>query len=234
MKPEDIKMPFRWNERTILIKDRIWFVPDYYDKYDEFTFPGWDSPEIFNNANPVRVEYCSGNGTWIAAKSEMDPNSNWVAVEKRFVRVRKIGSKVHNKRLTNLLSVCGEAYNVTSRYFPNQSVDEVFINFPDPWPKKRHAKHRLIQAPFLTELSRILKPQGCVTIVTDDPDYSALLLQEFQMHPSFDFCYPEPYFLTDMPNYGTSYFEELWRHKGKVIRYHRFSKKEAECHENCS
>jgi len=222
MKPEDLKSPFKWDERCVLIKDRIWYVPDYYEHYDNFTFPGWNSPEVFGNSNPVKVEYCSGNGAWVAEKAAADPQSNWVAVEKRFIRTRKIGSKIHNMHLNNLFSICGEAFNVTSRYFPPASVDEVYINFPDPWPKKRHAKHRIIQQRFLDEMVRILKPKGTITFVTDDPDYSILTIQEFQQHPNFESCYPEPFFTTEFPGYGTSYFEELWREKGKIIRYHRF------------
>ena len=225
MKPEDLKFPFKWNERSVLIKDQIWYVPEYYDHYDEFKFPGWNSAEVFGNHLPVKVEYCSGNGTWIAAKASSDSQHNWVAVEKRFVRVRKIGSKIHNHKLNNLFAVCGEAYITTNHYFPSESIDEVFINFPDPWPKKRHAKHRLIQPKFLDEIWRILKKGRSITIVTDDPDYSDLAIQEFLNHSGFESSYPEPYYNVERSDYGTSFFEELWRQKGKTIKYHSFSKR---------
>jgi tRNA (guanine-N7-)-methyltransferase len=224
MKPEDLKSPFRWNERCVMIKDRILYVPDYYDRYEEFTFPGWAA--IFNNDRPVRLEFCSGNGAWIAAKAAAEPEINWVAVEMQFCRVRKIGSKVINLNLDNLFIICGEAYNATHRYLPSDSIDQVFINFPDPWPKKRHAKHRLIQPRFLDQLQRILKIDHAVTFVTDDPDYSELTIDEFSRHPGFASGYPAPCYLTELPGYGvTSFFEDLWRQKGKMIRYHRFVKK---------
>ena len=225
MKPEDLKMPFKWDQRCVLIKDRIWYVPDYFERYEEFIFPGWNSSEIFGNDLPVRVEYCSGNGTWIATKASTDNASNWVAIEKKFVRVRKIGSKIHNMQLQNLMPICGEAYNVTSRYFPSASIEEVFINFPDPWPKKRHAKHRLIQPRFLDEVCRILKSEGTITLVTDDVNYSELAIQEFGQHQGFESCHPAPFYVTELTNYGTSYFDELWREKGRIIRYHTFRKK---------
>jgi len=225
MKPEDLKSPFKWDARCVLIKDRIWYVPDYYDRYEEFKFPGWQSEQIFKNDHPIKVEYCSGNGTWIAAKAEADKNANWVAVELRFQRIRKIGSKIHNLQLDNLFAICGEAYNVTHRYFPSDCVDEIFINFPDPWPKKRHAKHRLIQPKFLDEVWRILKKDRPITFVTDDPDYSELTIAEFLQHPGFESSYPAPYYITEKEGYGTSFFEELWREKGKKIRYHSFCKR---------
>lgn len=226
MKPENLKSPFSWETRYVTIQDRVWYVPSYYDRYQEFTFPGWNHPDVFTQDRPIRVEYCSGNGAWIAAKAQQDPHSNWVAVEKKFARARKIWSKVKNHRLDNLLVVCGEGHTVTNRYFPESSVSEVFINFPDPWPKTRHAKHRIVQPLFINEITRILKPGHCLTLVTDDPDYSTIMTEVLGESPCFIPCYPAPFYITDLPNYGTSYFEELWRGKGKVIHYHQYRKKE--------
>ena len=157
MKAKDLKYPHSWEERRPVLVDSVLFVPDHYDSYEEYTFPNWSSSELFDNEHPVHVEYCSGNGTWIFERAKQFPMVNFVAVEKRFERVRKIWAKAKNAALKNLLIVCGEAHTTTKYYFPNQSVDEVYINFPDPWPKDRHAKHRLIQSPFASELARILK-----------------------------------------------------------------------------
>lgn len=224
MKPEDLKSPFAWDARHVTVQDRIWYVPDYYDKYEEFKFPGWEDPLFFGNRNPVKIEYCSGNGTWIAAKAAENSNVNWVAVEKRFVRARKIWSKIKNLKLNNLLVVCGEAATLTRHYIPSETVNEVFINFPDPWPKARHAKHRLIQPAFIKEIWRVLQSGQHWTFVTDDPEYSMLLLEEMGACKEFVSSYPSPYYITEYPGYGTSYFEELWREKGRLIRYHRFCK----------
>lgn len=225
MKPEDLKSPFSFEERQILIKDKIWFVPDYFDAYDKFKFPGFSDSEIFGNENPVNLEYCSGNGSWIAKKANENHQVNWVACEIKFGRVRKIWSKIKNLKLPNLFAICGEGNGVTKRYFPSESISQVFINFPDPWPKKRHAKHRIIQAPFVEELNRILKPNGTVTFVTDDVDYSNWTIEFFMANNGFESCYPAPYYSNEQPEYGTSYFDQLWREKGRLIRYHQFRKK---------
>ena len=72
----------------------------------------------------------------------------------------------------------------TQRFFPSNSVEEVFINFPDPWPKKKHAKYGLVKPEFLDELHRILKRGGTVALVTDDPAYSKETIDTFrQQHP---------------------------------------------------
>lgn len=228
MRPEHLKSPFTWKTRTILIKDRIWYVPDYYnhyEMYDEFVFPGWQHPDIFENSNPICIEYCSGNGAWIAEKAKANPHLNWVAVERKFIRVKKIWSKIQNMQLNNLFVICGEGYKVTNHYFPDQSFQEVYINFPDPWPKCRHAKNRIVQPKFVKEMSRVLKTGGIATLVTDDPDYSNEMIQVMGGESSFSSLYTDPFYRTQLENYGSSYFEDLWREQGKHIRYHQYSKR---------
>lgn len=224
MKPKDLKRPFSWDERKVLLNDRVLYVPDYYDQYDTFKFPGWEDEQIFGNTNPVYVEYCSGNGTWIAKKAQEEPSCNWVAIEMKFERVRKIWSKIKNLKLDNLFIICGEGLTITSRYFDDEAVDKVFVNFPDPWPKKRHAKHRIIQPPFTNEVNRILKDKGEFTVVTDDPTYSEQICEVLQGSSNYKSIYPSPHYATELEGYGTSFFDQLWREKGKTIRYHQYLK----------
>ncbi len=225
MKPKDLKHPFSWDDRCVLIQDRVWHVPDYCPDYASFTFPGWSDPLVFGNDKPVIVEYCCGNGTWLAAKAQKEPQYNWVGVEWRFERVRKVWSKIQNLKLDNLLVISGEACLTTKFYFPSNSLHAVYINFPDPFPKTRHAKYRLFQQPFIQELARVLQMNGSATIATDDPDYSEQLVTEFLGCDRFQCGFPAPHFVTEWLDYGASFFDSLWRAKGRVIRYHRFDKR---------
>jgi tRNA (guanine-N7-)-methyltransferase len=224
MKSKDLKPPFDWNDREVLIHDRIWYVPLRYNLEKEFVFPGWESPELFGNSNPVHVEYCSGNGGWIIEKALKHPEINWVGVEMKFPRVSKIWAKIKNYNLPNLIVVCGEGCNATRKYFPSKTVAQAFINFPDPWPKNKHSKHRLVQGEFSDQVARILGEGGTFTLVTDDPDYSEQMIKILHQSGQFQSEYPEPHFRTDIENYGKSYFEELWRSKNKDIRFHQFRK----------
>lgn len=226
MKPKQLKYPYLEGEKRIFIHDGILHVPDFFVDLKSFNFPAWK--EIFGNDNPVFVEYCSGNGAWIAEKAAASPHLNFVAVEKNFKRVRKIWSKKQNNQLDNLFIVDGEAFAVTDHYFPGESVAGVFINFPDPWPKKKHAKNRLIRDDFIRLLGKVMQEGAELIFVTDDPDYSEIALDVLVHHLiPLD---PEPHFITALDNYGTSYFETLWRDKGKTIRYHRF-KRACDVHE---
>jgi tRNA (guanine-N7-)-methyltransferase len=143
----------------------------------------------------------------------------------KFKRVRKIWSKIKNLNLMNLVVLCGEAKHATKFYFSDQSVTGIYINFPDPWPKKRHAKNRLIDPSFIHELYRILKPQGKITIVTDDFNYSNEIIRLMSQVTGFTSLYAKGYTLNS-EDYGTSYFDTLWRTKGKEIRLHEFIKQE--------
>lgn len=226
MKPHHLKSPFSWNQRHVVVHDRVWYVPDQFDDLASFTFPGWDHPDFFQQQKPICIEYCSGNGGWIAAKAVAEPEFHWVAVEKKFERVRRIWSKIKNYQLCNLLAVCGEGLRATQHYIPSASVKAVYVNFPDPWPKTRHAKHRIVQPRFAAEMTRILEPGGTLTLVTDDEGYSTHMIKVLQQTPGFQSEFAAPYYCTDYPGYGTSYFEDLWRKKGKSIRYHIFRKTE--------
>lgn len=224
MKPKDLKPPFTWKERRVILNNGVLFVPEHYPDYQEFQFPSWSDPSLFGNSKPIKIEYCSGNGDWIAHRASLDCDSNWVAVEKLFDRTRKIWSKCRNFELSNLFIICGEALNATHHYLPTESVEEVYINFPDPWPKQRHAKNRLVRDEFIEQLHRILKPEGMVTLVTDDIDYREQMINYFLKNPVFRPVFPAPFFKTEFPNYGFSYFEELWRKQGKTIHYMQFIK----------
>jgi len=225
MKPKDLKVPFSWEDRHVFVADRVWYVPDYHHSYDEYHFPGWQDALFFGNDNPVHVEYCTGNGAWIADKARYHPGINWVAVEKRFDRVRKIWSKIKNFALSNLVVICGEGYTATHQYFHDRSIAAVYINFPDPWPKARHHKHRLMHPAFVEEMWRILEDEGTLILVTDDQEYSEVSIDNLCDHGGFHSIIPEPLWVDELPGYGSSYFEALWRHKGRRIRFHQFAKR---------
>jgi len=225
MKPKQLIPPFKFGELwKVCIADRVWYVPDREGTEGSFEFPGWEHPDLFGNGNPVYVEYCSGNGSWVAEKAKAHPGVNWVAVEKQFKRARKIWSKMKNEKLQNLIVICGEGKRATRNYFPEGSVSRAFVNFPDPWPKRRHEKHRLIEPQFAEIVNRSLKPGAEVILVTDDSDYSGQMIETFSRTSGFESRYPEPYFTTECRNYGASYFETLWRQLGRTIRFHEFHK----------
>ena len=155
LKPKDLCIPFNWAERRPCIFDSFLCVPNHYFEHDQFSMPQWS--EIFENEQPIHLEYCSGNGQWIIEQASKHPKINWIGVEKRIERVKKIWAKGQNRGLKNLLTVFGEASTFTKYYLKEHSISQIYVNFPDPWPKKKHEKNRLIQVPFVKEMGRISK-----------------------------------------------------------------------------
>ena len=198
--------PYRWNDRFPLMKDGVFYVPEYYESHRAEYFPTLQ--EHFGNHYPVHIEYCSGNGEWILEQACKEGKINWIAVEKWFPRVRKLYAKRMRDQLDNVLIVSGEGLTFSREYLPDASLDEVFVNFPDPWPKKRHAKHRIVQPPFAEQLRRTLKKGGKVTFVTDHLGYKKQMEEVMEgwrrINRSFE-------------GYGSSFFERLWRSHGLEI-----------------
>lgn len=209
-----------------MIVNRVLFVPKYYTHHESWAMPTWEDPQVFGSSGPIHIEYCSGNGAWILEKALQYPDVHWIAVEKRFDRVQKIWAKMRNFEIKNLFIVCGDALTFTRHYVPGSSFQAVFVNFPDPWPKEKHAKNRLLQEPFLSEIERVSLSGAVTTIVTDHPHYATQVTDALCAHPQFDSVFPEPFYVTQLENYGTSYFDALWRERGLTIHYMQFTKRE--------
>lgn len=222
MQPKHLKCPFKWATRHPLICDRVLYVPEYYHQHEEFVMPGWESDELFGRLAPIEVEYCAGNGAWILDRALKYPELNFVAVEMQFERVRKIWSKIQNYQLKNLIVVCGEALTFTRYYAKRADFSAAYVNFPDPWPKEKHTKHRLLQEPFFEELSRVCQPQAPLTIATDHEVYAAWAIAGLERSEQWSSCYPTPHYVLDYPDYGTSYFDALFRDQGRQIYYIKY------------
>ncbi len=215
----DLRIPFVWEERRPVLLDRFLYVPNHYDRHDVWTPISWADPVVFGNNQRVVMECCSGNGQWICERAKQNPELNWVAVDIRFDRSRKTWLRMHREKLPNLYIMCGDANQLASYYIPKGSISEIFVNFPDPWPKLRHAKHRLIQAPFLVEMAKISHPGAFATFVTDDRALAAQMLHELNACPIWRPRLPPPHYALDWQDYGASYFADLWKKKGRSIYF---------------
>ena len=223
VRPKNILPPFPKSSPQVMIHDRVWYMSPLAE-FSAFQFPGWYSDSLFSTPGKICVEYCSGNGSWIAQKAAAHPELNWLAVEKRFDRTRKIWSKIKNQQLTNLVAAFAEGTALSINYFPSSSVSAIYINFPDPWPKQRHAKHRIITPAFFQEAARVLEPNGRLIFVTDDAPYSTQFLQMVEAQTALEQTFPLPGYIAPPDDYGTSFFDSLFRNQGKPIYYHELVK----------
>lgn len=212
MRQQDLRYPYSFAERKPIFHNQVLFIPRHYSLHEEW------KEELLAQDRPIFVEFCSGNGEWIINKALEYPDIQWVAVEKKFDRIRKIWVKKEQKGLKNLLIVAGEAETYAQFYLKEGSVDQIFVNFPDPWPKDRHAKHRLIQTPFMDTLAHCMKQSAIFTLVTDDVPYRDQVIDVLSEHPLFS---PQE---VNHEGYGSSYFHRLWVEKGRDIHYIRYQR----------
>lgn len=221
LQPKPLPRLAPWEERKPFLEEGFLHVPRFYEGHTNYSFP------LFTNSNPVAIEYCSGNGEWIIEKSLENPGINWIAVERKLVRAKQIFQKRERAGLKNLLIVHADAEDFTKHYLSEGMIFEMFINFPDPWPKKKHQKNRLIKEPFIQDMARVIK-KGCfLTVVTDDEKYSDQVIKEVTGNRLWRAFYDLPFYVTTPEDYGLSFFYRLWKSKGKEIRYMKFIREEA-------
>jgi tRNA (guanine-N7-)-methyltransferase len=217
---KDLLIPFSWEERRPVFLERFFYIPKKYEEHAKIERLDWET--LFGNDRPVYLELCSGNGQWIGEKAKAHPEVNWAAVEFRFDRARKIWLKAFRESIPNLYVICGEAATFLQWYAAKASVTQAFVNFPDPWPKLRHAKHRLIQAPFLEELAEVVQGGGRATFATDDEPYRDQMVRELSLVSSWKPVFDTPYYRSDWASYGDSFFASLWKGKGRNLYYMQY------------
>lgn len=137
-------------------------------------------PEIFGRTAPLALELGFGNGEFLEGLAPAHPELNWVGVEISGASVQRLVKRADTHDLTNVRVIQGEGAFALEHFFAPGSVDRVFINHPDPWPKKRHYGRRLIQPAFLDLLARRLVLGGEVTIVTDHADYAEWIAETLE------------------------------------------------------
>ena len=121
--------------------------------------------------HPLELEIGSGKGTFLVRQAGQTPGVNYVGLEYARAFWRYAADRCRRRGLNNVRLVCIEAELFVRRYMPDACCRQVHLYFPDPWPKKRHHKRRLIQAPFLRQLHRVLQRCGCVRLTTDHQGY---------------------------------------------------------------
>ena len=123
--------------------------------------------EVFNNDNPVRIEIGMGKGKFISTLAQMNPDINYVGIEKYSSVLLRAVEKQDELNLPNLRFIRMDAEAITE-VFDKGEVDRIYLNFSDPWPKDRHAKRRLTSRQFFERYNIILKKDGQVEFKTDN------------------------------------------------------------------
>ena len=140
---------------------------------------GNTAQELFGNDNPIRIEIGCGKGDFIVGTAEKEPDVNFLAVEKVSDVLVTAAEKIKKSGLSNVRVCCVDAKEL-EEIFPEGSIDRIYLNFSDPWPKSRHEKRRLTYRTFLAIYKKILKKDGAIHFKTDNRGLFDFSLEEFK------------------------------------------------------
>ena len=139
--------------------------------------------DVFGNTNPIIVEIGFGMGDATVKIAQAHPDINYLGIEVHRPGVGKILSEIKKRELKNLFVIEYDALDVLEYMIGDNSVNGFHIFFPDPWPKKRHHKRRLVQRPKTDLLAQKLAPDGYIYFVTDIIDYAEFALEQLTDTP---------------------------------------------------
>ena len=123
----------------------------------------------FQNTNPIHLEIGTGKGQFILQLAALHPGINYVGIEKYSSVLLRALEKQDEAQLPNRIFIRGDAEKITD-FFEEGEVDKIYLNFSDPWPKKRYAKRRLTSREYLARYNVVLKQDGDIEFKTDNRD----------------------------------------------------------------
>lgn len=214
----------------IMAKRKLQQFAEFKELDKTFDFPydmkGKWKQDVFQNDNPLVLELGCGKGEYTVALSKQYPEKNFLGIDIKSNRMWRGALTAKELGITNAGFIRMIINNLTA-IFDEAEVDEIWITFPDPFPKDRHAKHRLTSSTFLPLYKQVLKPGGVVNFKTDDTplfEYSLEVLKEHNITPQE----------VNWDVHGNSdshphlreirtYYENKFAAQGRTIKYLRFT-----------
>jgi tRNA (guanine-N7-)-methyltransferase len=184
--------------------------------------PSWE--EVFGNDNPLNLEIGFGVGNFIIEMGIREPNENFIGMDFYHKGIRKAITRLEKYEINNARIVYGDAKEKIPLLFNREELNRVYINFPDPWPKKRHHKRRLIKPAFIKILADKLKCGGEVHIATDYESYAIEILDFFEKECLLSNKNGTGNFLFQKEGVPKTKYEKKFISAGERIYYLEFTK----------
>jgi len=186
---------------------------------------------FFTSKNPITIELACGRGEYSVALAKLFPNRNYVGIDIKGDRIWKGSTLAVEQNLSNIGFLRTDILNVES-FFDDKEVDEIWITFPDPRPKKRDIKRRLTGNRFIDLYKRVLRPGGYLRFKTDNTGLFHFTLEELSRRDDVeDIQSTEDVYQSELR--GECFdiktrFEEIFASKGESIKYLRFKFRNSE------
>ncbi len=159
----------------------------FWPQYGIDVTPGvpLDFAKIFGRNAPCALEIGFGNGEALIAMAKLRPDVDFIGVEVYQSGTGGLFQQLNHDQIQNVRVIHTDVMTLFPDIIPENSLNHVYIYFPDPWPKRKHVKRRLVQTAFLDQLKTVLVPGGCVHFATDWLDYARHAQAVFSNHPDF-------------------------------------------------
>ncbi len=176
-----------------------------------------DPDAVFGRRAPLCAEIGFGNGENLAALAAAHPERNYLGIEVHRPGVGRLLLALEERKLLNVRVLCHDAVEVFSRQLASASLDEVLILFPDPWPKKRHHKRRLVQTPFVELVADRLRPGGVLRFASDWHPYAMEVLATLTACPMLRNLSPDGTFMQRPSERNPTRFEKRGARLGHSV-----------------
>ncbi len=180
--------------------------------------------EIFGREAPLKVEICSGKDEFVIRMAEREPETNFVGIERSLPISGKLLSKVNRSGLPNIRVIRDDAHLAFTECFQKESITKIFINFPDPWPKRRHHHRRLVNSQFTQQMIDCLVPKGELQFVSDHKEYVAWALQYFEQNPNIKNLFGKGNHQNQLEGYPPTIFMKKYLREGRPFHFLLFQK----------
>jgi tRNA (guanine-N7-)-methyltransferase len=183
-----------------------------------------DWQEVFGNSNPLSLEIGFGNGRFLIEIAAINPHLNFLGIDFYHKGIRKLVTRINKLQIQNIRILYGDARDRIPRIFKAGQLDAIYINFPDPWPKKRHIKRRLIKPNFISMLTTKVIPDGHIHLATDSESYANEMMQTLSDATGLKNCYGSGSFRKLREDFPQSKYERNFINAGEKIFYLEFQK----------
>lgn len=170
------------------------------------------------------LEIGPGRGDLFFHLCEKYPEKKITCIEYGKKRVHKIQKNIDKKNIKNGTIIGGDARIAVPNYFKGNSFSQIYVLFPDPWPKDRHSYKRLLSLKFLWLLSHLLQPGGELIHGTDVESYSLWVRENLKQIPTLENQISGNEYVDKLPDIPQTFFEDKWRKKGKDIFFIKYKK----------
>ncbi|MGE3920248.1 MAG: tRNA (guanosine(46)-N7)-methyltransferase TrmB [Gammaproteobacteria bacterium] len=191
--------------------EKLWSLYGY-EQHESPTFE-----KLFARVAPINLEIGIGNGLALTTMAQNHPEQNYIGIDVHKPGLGNTLITIEQHQIQNIRLFCADAVEILKELIPNHSLANVFLFFPDPWPKLRHRKRRLVQPEFVTLIAEKLIPGGKFFLATDWEDYAIQMMRVLSSANQFQNAYGVNQFAPRVSDRPITKFEQRGENLGHQV-----------------